>query len=93
LERLHPGLDLAGHLTSETREVLERRALAAYVEIFEGQHVAFGELRSKVRRWWNLDEVLYAGFIEQYRPALRSLAAEEITPEGAFALYVPMLTE
>ncbi len=40
-----PGVWIApGHLTSETREVLERRGLAAYVEIFEGQHVAFGEL-------------------------------------------------
>ena len=33
-----------GHLTSETCEMLARRGLAAYVEIFEGHHVAFGEL-------------------------------------------------
>ncbi len=45
LRTAEPGVWIApGHLTSETREVLERRGLAAYVEIFEGQHVAFGEL-------------------------------------------------
>jgi len=91
-----PGVWIApGHLASETREMLERRGLAAYVEIFEGQHIAFGELRSKVRRWWDLDELtlLYAGFIERYRPAARSLSAEEITSSDAFSVYVPMLTE
>jgi len=36
-----------GHLTSETREVLERRGLATYVEIFEGQHVAFGSCHAR----------------------------------------------
>src|SRR5262249_10297799 len=91
-----PGVWIApGHLASETREMLERRGLAAYVEIFEGQHIAFGEWRSKVRRWWDLDELtlLYAGFIERYRPAARSLSAEEITSSDAFSVYVPMLTE
>jgi len=43
-----PGVWIApGHLTSETREVLERRGLAAYVEIFEGQHVAFGSCHAR----------------------------------------------
>ena len=48
VETAAPGVWIApGHLTSETREVLERRGLATYVEIFEGQHVAFGSCHAR----------------------------------------------
>ena len=90
-----PGVWIApGHLAQETREMLERRGLAAYVDIFEGNHIAFGELRSKVRRWWDLEELTlsYADFVERYRPALREFTGGPVTPDSAFATYVPMLT-
>ncbi len=91
-----PGVWIApGHLATATREMLERRGLAEYVEIFAGHHIAYGDLRSKVRRWWDLDALtlLYAEFTRTYRPALLSYTADDISPEDAFAVYVPMLTE
>lgn len=82
-------------LAAETRHTLERRGLAGYVDIFAGEHLAFGDLRSKVRQWWDLDELtaLYADFLDRYRPVRDRAAAGGIAPPEAFGLYVPMLTE
>jgi phenylacetic acid degradation operon negative regulatory protein len=89
-----PGVWVApGNLARETRRTLERRGLSSYVDIFTGSHVAFGDLRSKVREWWNLDELtdLYADFVRRYRPLRdRTVGA---SPREAFRTYVPMLTE
>ena len=89
-----PGVWIApGNLARETRRTLERRGLSSYVDIFTGNHVAFGDLDAKVRAWWNLDELadLYEDFLRRYRPLLgRSRGA---TPAEAFRMYVPMLTE
>lgn len=91
-----PGVWLApGYMAEQTREALERRQLSEYVDIFTGDYFAFGDLRSKVRTWWNLEEMaeLYADFLKRYRSVLYRSSAEEITPEEAFQVYVPMLTE
>nr|WP_240011144.1 PaaX family transcriptional regulator C-terminal domain-containing protein [Lentzea sp. CC55] len=88
-----PGVWVApGNLATETRRTLARRGLAEYVDIFTGQHFAFGDLRSKVRAWWNLDELadLYADFVRRHRPILD---AGTTTAEQAFQTYVPMLTQ
>ncbi|WP_439658831.1 PaaX family transcriptional regulator [Lentzea sp. HUAS TT2] len=87
-----PGVWVApGNLATETRRTLERRGLSEYVDIFTGQHFAFGDLRSKVRAWWDLDELtdLYADFLRRHRPVLD---AGITSPEQAFQTYVPMLT-
>ncbi|WP_346127955.1 PaaX family transcriptional regulator [Lentzea roselyniae] len=91
-----PGVWVApGNLATETRRTLERRGLAEYVDIFTGHHFAFGDLRSKVRAWWDLDELadLYADFVRRHRPVLDAVADRVTTPEQAFQLYVPMLTQ
>ncbi|PWK87191.1 PaaX family transcriptional regulator [Lentzea atacamensis] len=91
-----PGVWVApGNLATETRRTLERRGLAEYVDIFTGHHFAFGDLRSKVREWWDLDELadLYADFVRRHRPVLDAVADRVTTPEQAFQLYVPMLTQ
>ncbi|MDX3660174.1 PaaX family transcriptional regulator C-terminal domain-containing protein [Streptomyces sp. ID05-26A] len=87
-----PGVWVApGNLATETRRTLERRGLSEFVDIFAGHHFAFGDLRSKVRAWWDLDELtdLYADFLRRHRPVLD---AGVISPEQAFQTYVPMLT-
>ncbi|WP_434444932.1 PaaX family transcriptional regulator [Lentzea sp. E54] len=89
-----PGVWVApGNLATETRRTLERRDLSEYVDIFAGQHFAFGDLQSKVRSWWDLDELadLYAEFVRRHRPVLE--AAGVTSPEQAFQTYVPMLTQ
>ncbi len=88
-----PGVWVApGNLATETRRTLERRGLSEYVDIFSGHHFAFGDLRSKVRAWWDLDELadLYADFLRRHRSVLD---AGVRTPEQAFQTYVPMLTQ
>ncbi|MEE1782989.1 PaaX family transcriptional regulator C-terminal domain-containing protein [Streptomyces sp. SP17BM10] len=91
-----PGVWVApGNLAAETRRTLERRGLAAYVDIFSGDHYAFGDLRSKVRSWWDLDELaeLYAEFLARHRPVLDKVKTSGVTPLEAFRVYVPMLTQ
>ena len=88
-----PGVWVApGNLAAETRRTLHRRGLSDYVDIFTGDYLAFGDLRSKVRQWWDLDELsqLYTDFLRRYRPTLGQLRP---TPLEAFQTYVPMLTE
>ncbi len=91
-----PGVWVApGNLARETRETLGRRALSGYVDMFGAEHLAFGDLRAKVRSWWDLDELtaLYADFIQRYRPVLDRVVSAAPSPREAFSEYVPMLTE
>jgi len=91
-----PGVWIApGNLASETRVTLERHGLSPYVDIFTGHHFAYGDLRSKVRAWWDLDELtaLYADFLQRHRPLLDRASSSGTTPLDAFRMYVPMLTE
>lgn len=83
-----------GNIEREVRETLERRQLHGYVDIFNGQHVAFGDLSAKIRNWWDLDELtaLYAEFIDRYQPVLEQSATDGFTTREAFAHYVNMLT-
>ncbi len=90
-----PGVWVApGNLEREARDMLDRRGLSSYVDMFQSQHVAFGDLRSKIRSWWNLDELstLYGEFVQRYRSVATSLDAG-VTPSVAFEQYVPMLTQ
>ncbi len=91
-----PGVWVApGGIAAETRHTLERRGLAGYVDLFAGEHLAFGDLRSKVGEWWDLNELtaLYAHFLGRYRPVRDRVASGVVTPPEAFGLYLPMLTE
>ncbi|MFC9763347.1 PaaX family transcriptional regulator C-terminal domain-containing protein [Rhodococcus jostii] len=91
-----PGVWIApGSLVRETRETLERRGLSEYVDMYSAEHLGFGDLRTKVRTWWDLDALttLYAAFLDKYRPVLERSTAGTLTPQDAFAEYVPMLTE
>lgn len=90
-----PGAWVApGNLERETRTMLDKRGLSSYVDMFRSEHVAFADLRSKVKSWWNLDELsaLYSEFVRRYRGVVATVGTRT-TPEQAFELYVPMLTE
>ncbi|WP_181806837.1 PaaX family transcriptional regulator [Streptomyces shenzhenensis] len=91
-----PGVWVApGILADETRRTLQRLGLTPYVDIFTGDHFAYGDLSAKVRAWWDLDELaaLYAGFLERYRPVSERAAAGAIPAREAFGIYLPLLTE
>jgi phenylacetic acid degradation operon negative regulatory protein len=91
-----PGVWVApGHLEAEANEVLERLGVTAYAEVFRGQHVAPGDLRTNVSRWWDLDALrrLYAAFLERYRPVRERWSRPAGDENGtAFAEYVELVT-
>jgi phenylacetic acid degradation operon negative regulatory protein len=90
-----PGVWVApGHLADEAAEVLDRRGLAGYVELFRGAHL--GAVRDQVGRWWDLDQLhaRYAEFLDRQEPVRARVAAgEEPGAEQAFADYVRLLTD
>jgi phenylacetic acid degradation operon negative regulatory protein len=91
-----PGVWIApANLATETRGTLERRGLSGYVDIFSGEHLAFGDLRTKVSAWWDLDELttMYADFLRRHGPLADPSSWARATPREAFRAYVPMLTE
>ena len=88
-----PGVWVApGHLADEAGEVLGRRGLAGYVELFRGAHL--GAVREQVARWWDLDQLhaRYAGFLDRQEP-VRARVDDATDPERAFADYVRLLTD
>ncbi len=90
-----PGVWVApGHLADEAAEVLGRRGLAGYVELFRG--APLGEIRDNVARWWDLDQLhdRYAEFLDRQEPVRERVgAAGSPEPEQAFADYVRLLTD
>ena len=90
-----PGVWLApGALATEVSDVLARRRLSGYVDIFRGQYLGYAELPGRVRDWWDLDELAakYARFVRHYRPVSRRLARQPPDGGEAFASYVRMVT-
>jgi phenylacetic acid degradation operon negative regulatory protein len=95
------------HPGDTTAETLRRLELDAYADLFHADHLAFGDLASKIRRWWDLDELerRYESFLRTHEPALRRWehVKEQGVPAGtqagagtqaeAFADYVRVLTD
>lgn len=91
-----PGVWIApATLVAEARNALDRRGLASYVDLFVAQYASADDLRSEVSNWWNLDDLsdLYAEFIERHRSASQLVNSGDVTPERAFQIYIPMLTQ
>jgi phenylacetic acid degradation operon negative regulatory protein len=90
-----PGVWVApGHLRDEAGRTLERRGLAAYVDLFTAHHEGFSSLRQQVARWWDLDGInaQYAEFLGRFSDAQARWKRSENGPRTAFEIYVPMLT-
>jgi phenylacetic acid degradation operon negative regulatory protein len=91
-----PGVWIApAHLHGATADMLRRLRLDAYADLFRGDHLAFGDLAAKVRRWWDLDELErhYREFLDAHAPVLRRRRQDAGTGRDAFADYVRVLTD
>jgi phenylacetic acid degradation operon negative regulatory protein len=89
-----PGVWLApGHLVGEVTEVLTRRRLSSYVDIFRADHLGYADLAAKVRQWWDLDALAaeYQQFIRGYQPLARRISRRVPAGQQAFREYVSML--
>jgi phenylacetic acid degradation operon negative regulatory protein len=93
-----PGVWVApGHLADEAADLLGRRGLAGYVELFRGAQPgpAPDDMDpGSLARWWDLDQLhaRYAEFLDRQRPVRERVAASG-DPEEAFADYVRLLTD
>jgi phenylacetic acid degradation operon negative regulatory protein len=91
-----PGVWIApAHLQDATADVLRRLGLDFYADLFRSDHMAFGDLAGKVRRWWDLDELerLYGQFLEANGELLRRWRSRPAREREAFADYVRVLTD
>jgi phenylacetic acid degradation operon negative regulatory protein len=88
-----PGVWVApGTAYDETVHALQRQGLASYTEFFRGAWLGTGDVATRMREWWDLDQLekLYDEFRAAWEPALAS--PRRPVPREAFATYVPMLT-
>jgi phenylacetic acid degradation operon negative regulatory protein len=96
-----PGVWLVpAHPDDATAEMLRRLGLEAYADLFHAEHLAFGDLKQKVRQWWDLDQLerLYQQFLHAHEPALRrwqsrAPATADAGDAAAFADYMRALTD
>jgi phenylacetic acid degradation operon negative regulatory protein len=89
-----PGVWVApGHLAAAVTEVLVRRNLSGYVDVFRADHLGYPDLADKVRQWWDLGALSaeYARFLGCYRPLARRIASHALTGRQAFREYASML--
>jgi phenylacetic acid degradation operon negative regulatory protein len=83
------------HREAETRQVLDRHGLTAYVDLFRADYLAFGDVRDQVRVWWDLDELRagYDAFVDEFAPVLSRVRRRNgLRPELAFADHTRALT-
>jgi phenylacetic acid degradation operon negative regulatory protein len=87
-----PGVWIAPlQLADEARRALERLEVTAYVELFRADHLAFGDLRRAIARWWDLDALrtMYDEFLAAHEPLLARWSRRRATDgEDAFADYL-----
>lgn len=79
-------------VTNAVRSRLAREQLDGYVEFFTAQYTDTGQLKEKVASWWDLDslERQYQAFVQRHA---EQREASPVTPDQAFAAYVPLVTE
>jgi phenylacetic acid degradation operon negative regulatory protein len=84
-----PGVWVApAHRFELTAATLQRHGLAAYVDLFRAEYLAFGDIEKHARDWWDLAGLRtdYESFLATYRPVLAA------APVTAFADWVRALT-
>lgn len=92
-----PGVWIApGYLQDETRVVLERHDLGAYVDLFQARYLGFHDVRQEASTWWGLEGLdrLYREFHAAQAPVLAKWKRRRSPEDGseAFADYVRALT-
>ena len=84
------------HIYDEATEVLGRAALTSYVELFRADHLAFGDLRTRVGEWWDLAglQALYRQFLDCHGQVLASYRRRRaVDDRQAFAQFIAALTD
>ncbi len=88
-----PGLWIApAGVAAAVEARLAREQLGSYVEFFTAHYRDTEGLKAKVARWWDLDGLdrQYSSFVQRHEA---QIASAQLSPAGAFAQYVPLVTE
>ncbi|TMR93199.1 GntR family transcriptional regulator [Nonomuraea basaltis] len=83
------------YLYEETREVLERYELSGYVDLFQADYLAFGDVTELVGHWWDLEGLqrLYDEFLRSFSSVLNRWRASDTGGDAeAFGDYVRAVT-
>ncbi|SCL27403.1 PaaX family transcriptional regulator [Micromonospora inyonensis] len=82
-------------LFQETVNMLTTRGLSPYVEVFRASYEHFGALEERVRTWWDLEAMNaeYSTFIDNFGGVQAEWRKSSKSPQRAFEVYVPLLTE
>lgn len=75
------------HVYDEAQASLRRLGLAEHVSLFEAKYMAFADLPSMVRRWWDLERLdrMYSGYVRAYEPVLATWhRRRRLDPDTAF---------
>ena len=83
------------HLETETRDMLQRQGLAAYVDLFSADYLGFQPMPAQVSCWWDLQGLqrLYEQFYAEQAPVLTRWKRRRSVDHGAaFAEYVRAVT-
>ena len=83
------------HVEAETRQVLQRQGLEAYVDLFHAAYLGFEPVSAQVSAWWDLQELqrLYRQFYAEHAPVLARWRRRRRDADGeAFADYVRAVT-
>jgi phenylacetic acid degradation operon negative regulatory protein len=91
-----PGVWIApAHLHQATAAMLRQQDLDGYADLFRADHLSFGDVTTKMRQWWDLDELerQYTAFLDEHEPVWQRWRRRR-TGEGreAFVDYVRVLT-
>lgn len=90
-----PGVWVApGTLYDEVVHALDRLTLTSYTEFFRGDYLGAGSVSSRMREWWDLEEMeqRYTEFHTAFAPERDRWSRSPPEPDAAFKAYVPMLT-
>ncbi len=94
------GLYIApARLQDEVTEYIREHELWGYVDLFVCESSLYMDIEKKVSQWWNLDSLAaeYQGFIDSYQPIISqwqdTVRTGKATPQAAFKLYIPMMTQ
>jgi phenylacetic acid degradation operon negative regulatory protein len=78
-----PGVWIApAHRYRAARALLDRLEFASYVDLFRSDYLAFGDLATTVKQWWDLDAVRagYERFLDAWPPAPSAPPADTALP-------------
>ena len=81
-------------IQTDTERMLRRTGLDAYVTLWRGDYIGFGNIRDLVEQAWDLEEIQerYQEYLDAFEPIEKKWASDTFDDRTAFVDYVRNLT-